>query len=83
MSPAVTAFVLTLIAGMEVMVSEDEEIRMPHDLPALSPSEIDRIRLWIAEGGSNRSEQLAHRRKECFFCQHGSSGKDRQRHDNM
>ena len=50
MSPAVTAFVLTLIARMEVMVSEDEEIRMPHDLPALSPSEIDRIRLWIAEG---------------------------------
>lgn len=35
---------------MNVIVSEDEEIRMPQDLPALSPSEIDKVRLWIAEG---------------------------------
>jgi len=37
---------------MEVIVSEDEEIRMPQDLPALSSNEIDKIRLWIAEGAT-------------------------------
>ena len=33
---------------MEVIVSEEEEVRMPQDLPALSPNEIDKIRRWIA-----------------------------------
>ena len=37
---------------MDVIVSEDEEIRMPKDLPAMSPSEIDKIRRWIAEGAA-------------------------------
>lgn len=35
---------------MEVLVSDDEEIRMPKELPALPPEEIDKIRLWIVAG---------------------------------
>lgn len=37
---------------MEVIISEDEETRMPQDLPALSPAEIDKIRRWITEGAT-------------------------------
>jgi serine/threonine-protein kinase len=37
---------------MKVLVSEDEEIRMPQDLPALSSSEIDKIRNWIVAGAT-------------------------------
>ena len=35
---------------MEVLVSEEDEVRMPKDLPALSSAEIDKIRKWIANG---------------------------------
>ena len=37
---------------MKVLVSEDEQIRMPQDLPALPSSEIDKIRSWIADGAT-------------------------------
>jgi len=37
---------------MIVILSEDDAIRMPQDLPALSPSEIQKVRIWIAEGAA-------------------------------
>lgn len=37
---------------MKVLVSQDEEIRMPKELPALSSNEIDKIRSWIVAGAS-------------------------------
>jgi hypothetical protein len=37
---------------MNVIVSEDEAIRMPQDLPSMTPSEIEKIRIWIAEGAA-------------------------------
>ncbi|MFO0940680.1 MAG: c-type cytochrome domain-containing protein [Pirellulales bacterium] len=37
---------------LNVLVSEDEETRMPQDQPALSSSEVDKIRKWISEGAS-------------------------------
>lgn len=38
---------------LKVLVTEDEETRMPQDLPALSSSEIDKIRSWIADGAKD------------------------------
>ncbi|MEZ6126045.1 MAG: hypothetical protein R3C49_23200 [Planctomycetaceae bacterium] len=35
---------------LEVMLTEDEEIRMPQDLPVVPPDEIEKIRQWIADG---------------------------------
>jgi hypothetical protein len=43
----------------EVIVSEDEEIRMPQDLPPLSSSETDKIRRWIAEGATSFPADVA------------------------
>ena len=37
---------------MEVLTTEDEDIRMPKDLPALPASEIEKIRRWIVEGAA-------------------------------
>lgn len=38
---------------LRVLVTEDEETRMPQDLPSLSSSEIDKIRSWIADGATD------------------------------
>ena len=35
---------------MEVMLSEDEAVRMPQDLPAMPAIEVNKIRRWIADG---------------------------------
>jgi len=37
---------------MQVIVTEDEVVRMPQDLPALSPVEIEKVRIWIVEGAA-------------------------------
>lgn len=38
---------------LKALVTEDEETRMPKELPALSSSEIDKIRRWIADGATD------------------------------
>ncbi len=43
---------------MEVLVSDDDEIRMPKDLPALSSTEIDKVRKWIAGGATSFPEDV-------------------------
>ncbi len=37
---------------LQVLVSDNEETRMPQDQPSLSSGEIDKIRKWISEGAS-------------------------------
>lgn len=44
---------------MKFLVTDDEQIRMPKDLPALSSSEIDKIRTWIANGATAFPEDVA------------------------
>lgn len=43
---------------MHVMVTDDEDIRMPQDLPAVSVEELEKIRRWIADGANAFPEDV-------------------------